>query len=1072
MTTLFSPPHKEALELYSSLFHDNTSPVASYLFVVDDEYHAELYTKQLKRLAPHMDIMMLPAFDCRVYDRISPSHFVKSQRARTLVALSEKLKYADKPTVLIASVDAFVQRVPPVSVWKDTCLTVSVGDDIARESLCAVLNKLGFSMCDTVRTVGDYAVRGGLMDCFIPSLDHPVRLDFFGDELEGVRFFDPYTQQSLRDIKAPTTLHLLPTSEVILTPDTIARFRTQWRAHAPSDARIYTRISAAEEVAGMEHFLPLFYDSLTTITEYLTTPQLIMGLGVEQAFAHFFEKLDQYYTDRQNPSFGEVPYHPLSPSALYLTADEVREHRARSILFQAGEPSSTHHHMDDRIVFEEDDLSTRALDHTAAQHKGRTSPQHDAMARFFQDMQTYDVGDYLAHLQHGVAQYKGLECITIGGVPHDCIVLAYGGDEKLFVPVENMDVLTFYAKEDAPIEVNHLGSSAWRAKRDKARQKLREVAQYLLMIAAQRALHVGPKITYSDAAYQAFAAGFPYMETHDQARAIEDVRQDLLGLQPMDRLVCGDVGFGKTEVALRAAFMVASSGYQVVVVVPTTLLARQHHKQWRARFHDVGIRVDMLCRLVSSKEASCVKARVANGETRILIATHAAFSKHLTFHNLGLLIVDEEHHFGVKQKEELKKLRSHLHILTLTATPIPRTLQMSFAGIRSLSLMATPPKNRLPVRTFVLEDDVTLMREVIGREINRGGQVFYVTPRLSDLPLLENLLKKHIPHIRIGVAHGQMPARALEDVMVQFDDHGFDVLLSTNIIESGIDVPNANTLIVHKAHLFGLAQLYQMRGRVGRGTRQGYAYLTLPSASHMKNQVEKRLNVLKSLDQLGSGFQLASYDLDMRGAGNLVGEEQSGHMRDMGAELYQQMLKEAVASARLDTDTPHHHVEEDAFELSPTLSIGIPIHIPESYISDLSVRLSLYKRASRLYTQSDITEFQEELIDRFGPCPKEVEIFLRLLSIKNICKHAGIERVESGPKGIVCHFNKQHAPDPLKLAAYVQKNAKILRLRPDYTLVLSGTWTHLDKKMDVIEKLASALARIAKPLLSNKGRAF
>src|SRR6202035_229566 len=532
---------------------------------------------------------------------------------------------------------------------------------------------------------------------------------------------------------------------------------------------------------------------------------------------------------------------------------------------------------------------------------------------------------------------------------------------------------------------------------------------------------------------------------------------DLASGRPMDRLICGDVGFGKTEIALRAAFIAAFSGAQVAVVVPGTLLARQHFRSFSERFAGLPVRIAQLSRLVEPKEAKQAKEEIAAGRIEIVIGTHALLAKDVRFAHLGLVIVDEEQHFGVAQKERLKQLKADVHVLTLTATPIPRTLQLALSGVREMSIIATPPIDRLAVRTFVTPFDPVVIREAILRERDRGGQIFYVAPRISDLDEVREELREIVPEIRVGTAHGRMPATELETVMNAFDERGFDVLLSTNIIESGLDIPSANTLIVHRADMFALAQLYQLRGRIGRSKLRAYAYLTLPEKKKLAPTAQRRLEVMQTLDTLGAGFQLASHDLDIRGAGNLLGDEQSGHIREVGIELYQHMLEEAVAAAR--TDGGEEAARE---EWSPQITIGTPVLIPENYVPDLGVRLGLYRRIAGLADRREIDGFAAELIDRFGPLPAEVENLLEIIAIKRYCREAGIEKLEAGPKGAVISLRDNRFANPAGLVELIQRNAGTLKLRPDQKILYQRNWDDAKARLTGVAKLVQALAKIAR----------
>jgi transcription-repair coupling factor (superfamily II helicase) len=605
------------------------------------------------------------------------------------------------------------------------------------------------------------------------------------------------------------------------------------------------------------------------------------------------------------------------------------------------------------------------------------------------------------------------------------------------------------------VQLDKLGGGAWQARKSRMKKRIREMAGALMKIAAARIMKDAPRLVPAPGLYDEFAARFPYDETEDQQNAIDAVMEDLAGGRPMDRLVCGDVGFGKTEVALRAAFAAAMDGKQVAVIVPTTLLARQHFKTFAERFKGLPLTVAQASRFVAAGDLKKVKEGLADGSIDIVVGTHALLGKAIRFKDLGLIIVDEEQHFGVSHKERLKEWRAEVHVLTLTATPIPRTLQLALTGVRELSIIATPPVDRLAVRTFVMPFDPLSIREALLRERYRGGQAFYVVPRVEDIAEVKSFLDKEVPEAKVAVAHGQMAAGQLEDVMTAFYEGKFDILLSTTIIESGLDIPTANTLIVHRADMFGLAQLYQLRGRVGRSKTRAYALFTVPVNRNLTVQAERRLKVLQSLDTLGAGFQLASHDLDIRGAGNLLGEEQSGHIKEVGYELYQQMLEEAVAALKAGVDEP----EEEQW--SPTIAIGAPVMIPESYVADLQLRLGLYRRLATLETDAEIDGFGAELIDRFGPLPDEVGQLLKIMAIKVLCRRANVEKVEGGPKGIIVSFRDNSFADPAGLIAYVSEQGSFAKVRPDMKIVFIRDVDDLDERLKVTTGILRNLVRIA-----------
>jgi len=670
-------------------------------------------------------------------------------------------------------------------------------------------------------------------------------------------------------------------------------------------------------------------------------------------------------------------------------------------------------------------------------------------------------GDLVVHVEHGIGRYMGLQTIEIGGAPHDCLEIHYDGNDKLFLPAVNLELLSRYGSEEAGANLDRLGGAAWQARKAKLKQHIREMADQLIKVAAERVLLSAPLIQKSEGLYEEFCARFPYDETEDQLGAIDDIFADLQKGTPMDRLVCGDVGFGKTEVAMRAAFPTVMSGGQVAIVAPTTLLTRQHFHTFKERFAGLPVEVRQLSRLVSSVEANSTRKGIRNGQIDIVVGTHALLSKKTEFRNLTLLVIDEEQHFGVAHKERLKQLRSDVHVLTLTATPIPRTLQMAFSGVKELSLIATPPVDRLAVRTFVMPFDPVVIREAILREHHRGGQCFYVCPRILDIPDVEKFLTDRIPEIKFITAHGRMPANQLEDVMSAFYEGAYDVLLSTTIIESGLDIPNANTLIVHRSDRFGLSQLYQLRGRIGRSKTRAYAYFTLPPRRIPTEAADKRLKVLQSLDTLGAGFSLASHDLDLRGAGNLLGEEQSGHIREVGFELYNQMLEEALATARSGAAGELKGADQD---WSPQINLGAAVMIPEHYVTDLSVRLGLYRRLAHLQDVKEINSFAVELIDRFGTLPREVENLFGIIDIKRMCRVANVERIDAGPGGASVVFRNDTFANPGGLVQFINDNSGSAKLRPDHKLVFQRSWEEADDRLKGVGYLVRQLAKLAQTM--------
>ncbi len=701
------------------------------------------------------------------------------------------------------------------------------------------------------------------------------------------------------------------------------------------------------------------------------------------------------------------------------------------------------------VITEQDILGDRLA------RKAKKSRKAD---NFLTEVSALSEGDLVVHIDHGIGRFIELETISAAGVTNDCLKIEYAGGDRLYVPIVNLEVLSRFGSDEGTTQLDKLGGAGWQARKARAKKNLMEMADKLLGIAAARQLRKADSLHINPDLYQEFVSRFPYTETEDQERSIAAVLEGMAGAYPMDHLVCGDVGFGKTEVALRAAYVAAMSGVQVALVVPTTLLSRQHYNNFLKRFEGTGIRIAQLSRMVTAKEAKQARDGLADGAVQIVIGTHALFAKTVKFDNLGLLIVDEEQRFGVKQKERLKEIKNNIHVLTLTATPIPRTLQMSLTGVKEMSLITTPPVDRLAIRTFVLPVDIMVIRDALLREHYRGGQSFYVVPRIKDLKEISDMLKEIAPELKVIDAHGQMSPTELEDRMTAFYDGQYDVLLATNIIESGIDIPSANTMIVHRADMFGLAQLYQIRGRIGRSKMRAYAYLTYQPNALLNANAQKRLEVMETLDTLGSGFQLASHDMDIRGAGNLLGDAQSGHIREIGVELYQQMLEEAVAAARAGGQDLEDIAQD---QWSPQINVGASMLIPERYVEDLAVRMSLYRRLNDLDEKAEIEGFAAEMIDRFGKLPDEVENLLEILEIKQLCKKAGVSNIDAGPKGALFAFHNNAPPNIEGLLQWIGTKAGTVKIRPDQKISAIRQWPKPEHRIKGVQTIMRELANLA-----------
>ncbi len=1118
---------------------------APVCYVARDDKRLAAMQAALAFFAPDMPVVVFPAWDCLPYDRVSPNADVSAARMATLAALVHGM-----PTqfVLLTTVNAATQRVPSRSLLKEAAFTAAVGKRIDEDGLKAFLVRMGFTQSPTVMEPGDYAVRGGIIDIFPPGQSGPIRLDLFGDVLDGARRFDPVTQRTTEKL---SEIELAPVSEVILDDAAITRFRQNYRIEfgaAGSDDPLYEAVSAGRKHAGVEHWLGFFQDDLETLFDYLDGLSIMLDDQVEPSRLARWEAIEDQYGTRmhalEQKSRMDTVYKPAPPALLYLDDaawDKASDHRVIQLAAlpqatglgvtdaggRAGRNFAPERQQEQISLFGSlaDHLTAKLADgpvviasysegarerltgliedegvaeaipvsdfsrvgksglHLAvwALDAGFEAPgltvisEQDVLGdrlirqtkrkrraeNFLTEATSLAPGDLVVHVDHGVGRFKGLEVVTALGAAHECLLLEYAEQAKLYLPVENIELLSKYGHDTGLLD--RLGGGAWQAKKAKLKERIRQIAERLIRVAAERELRSAPVMEPTDGLWDQFLARFPYAETDDQLQAIEDVLDDMGSGRPMDRLVCGDVGFGKTEVAIRAAFVAALTGVQVAIIAPTTLLARQHYKNFAERFRGFPVNVRPLSRFVSAKEANLTREGMSKGTVDIVVGTHALLAKNIRFKNLGLLIIDEEQHFGVQHKERLKQMRTDVHVLTLTATPIPRTLQLSLSGVRDLSIIGTPPIDRLAIRTYVSEFDTITIREALLREHYRGGQSFLVVPRISDIPEMEAFLRDQVPEVSFITATGQLAAGDLDDRMNAFYDGKYDVLLATTIVESGLDIPTANTMVVWRADMFGLAQLYQIRGRVGRSKTRAYAYLTTKPRQRLTDTAQKRLRVLSSLDTLGAGFTLASQDLDIRGAGNLLGEEQSGQMKEVGYELYQQMLEEQIAAIKSGAA---EGIVDDG-QWSPNINLGIPVLIPEDYIPDLDVRLGLYRRLSELTTKVELEGFAAELIDRFGKLPREVNSLMLVVRIKAMCKKAGIAKLDAGPKGATIQFHNDKFASPQGLVEFINDQRGLAKVK-DNKIVVRRDWT---KEKDKIQGAFNIARDLAQKLVDEKKRA-
>ncbi len=1120
---------------------------APVMHIARDDKRMAATRAALAFFAPDMPVITFPGWDCLPYDRVSPNADISATRMATLAGLVHGMP---PQYVLLTTLNAATQYVPVRAILREAAFRAQVGQRVDEAALRNFLVRMGFTQSPTVLEPGDYAIRGGIIDIYPPGDLGPVRLDLFGDMLDGARRFDPATQRTTEKLDI---IELAPVSEVILDEAAITRFRQNYRLEfgaAGTDDPLYEAVSAGRKHQGAEHWLPLFHEQLETLFDYLPDASITLDDQLTPSrLARWDAIVDQYETRKHamtQKSRMDTVYKPSNPASLYLDdaawVQATRNHRMVQFnpLPQATGPGvldagarigrnfSPERQLENVSLFGalsahikakmengpvvvasysagarerltgliEDEGLAEVIPITDATRIGKRglhlvvwalehgfeapgltviseqdvlgdrlirAPRKKRRAEnFLTESQSLSPGDLVVHVDHGIGRYHGMEVITAAGAAHECLQLEYAENARLYLPVENIELLSRYGHEEGLLD--RLGGGAWQAKKAKLKERIREMADRLIRVAAERALRRAPIMDPPPGMWDAFSARFPYTETDDQLRAINEVLDDMHSGSPMDRLVCGDVGFGKTEVAMRAAFVAAMSGVQVAIIAPTTLLTRQHYKSFTDRFRGFPIEVRSLSRFIGAKEANATRDGISRGIVDIVIGTHALLAKSIRFKNLGLLIIDEEQHFGVGHKERLKQMRTDIHVLTLTATPIPRTLQLSLTGVRDLSIIGTPPVDRLAIRTYVSDFDAMTLREALLREHYRGGQSFFVVPRIADLPEIETFLAEQVPEVSVVVAHGQMAAGELDDRMNAFYDGKYDVLLATTIVESGLDIPTANTMIIHRADMFGLAQLYQIRGRVGRSKTRAYAYLTTKPRTKLTATAEKRLRVLGSLDTLGAGFTLASQDLDIRGAGNLLGEEQSGQMRDVGFELYQSMLEEAIAKIKAG-EMEGLSIADDQW--APQINLGVPVLIPEVYVPDLDVRLGLYRRLSSLSTKVELEGFAAELIDRFGALPREVNTLLLVVRIKAMCKRAGIAKLDGGPKGATIRFHNDKFASPHGLVDFINDQRGLAKVK-DNKIVVRRDWK---KDSDKI-KGAFAIARdLAEKVIAEKKKA-
>ncbi|TWC38976.1 transcription-repair coupling factor [Pseudomonas sp. SJZ079] len=1063
------------------------------LLLTADSQSAERLEQELSFFAPNLPVLHFPDWETLPYDLFSPHQDIISQRIAALYRLPE-LKHG----VLVVPITTALHRLAPTRFLLGSSLVLDVGQKLAVDEMRTRLEAAGYRCVDTVYEHGEFAVRGALIDLFPMGSDQPYRIDLFDDEIETLRTFDPETQRSIDKVGS---IKLLPAREFPLEKKAVSDFRGRFRERFDVDFRrcpIYQDLSTGITPAGIEYYLPLFFETTATLFDYLPQDTQVFSLpGVEKAAEHFWTDARNRYEERRVD-----PERPLLPPAdiflpvedcfarlkdwprVVISQDDIETGVGRqrftaqplpdlAIQAKASEPlAALRRFIEDypgRVLFcaesagrrevllellarlklkpKEVDgwpaftASTERLGICIApldegllledlaliaesplfgqrvMQRRRREKTRDGGDNVIKNLTELREGAPVVHIDHGVGRYLGLITLEIDGQAAEFLALMYAEEAKLYVPVASLHLIARYTgSDDALAPLHRLGSETWQKAKRKAAEQVRDVAAELLDIYARRAAREGYAFADPQLDYATFSAGFPFEETPDQQTAIDAVRDDMLAPKPMDRLICGDVGFGKTEVAMRAAFIAVHSGRQVAILVPTTLLAQQHYNSFRDRFADWPVRVEVMSRFKSAKEIGEAMQQLAAGQVDIVIGTHKLLQDDVKFNDLGLVIIDEEHRFGVRQKEQLKALRSEVDILTLTATPIPRTLNMAVAGMRDLSIIATPPARRLSVRTFVMEQQHSVVKEALLRELLRGGQVYYLHNDVKSIEKCAADLAELVPEARIAIGHGQMRERELEQVMSDFYHKRFNVLIASTIIETGIDVPSANTIIIERADKFGLAQLHQLRGRVGRSHHQAYAYLLTPPRKQVTDDAQKRLEAIANAQDLGAGFVLATHDLEIRGAGELLGDGQSGQIQAVGFTLYMEMLERAVKAIRKG-EQPNL---DQPLGGGPEINLRVPALIPEDYLPDVHARLILYKRIASAADEDGLKELQVEMIDRFGLLPEPTKHLVRLTLLKLQADQLGIKKVDAGPQGGRIEFAADTCVDPLTLIKLIQ----------------------------------------------------
>jgi len=1107
----------------------------SIVYVVKNEDKLYKISKLFEQLYPDINYVNIPAWDCLPYDSLSPSTRVSGERINSFLKIIDK----NNPVrLVIITVNALIQKNIPLKYFPNNIRELTIGAEINLSSFVKNAIDTGYRRTGNVMDIGEITVRGGIVDIFSPNYMDPIRIDFFGDEIEELKFFDPLTQLTKVSINNVT---VLPISEILLNTDNIDLFKYNYRKTFGSNAsqdEFFQSISQGIHYPGLEHWASLFYPKLESIFDILDDNfSYIFDNSFDDYCEMRFDDIKDYFNTRdiafkeaiKNKNITDC-YKPVCSNELYLNKTQLNNFISNKLSikispfrnpkidsnlegknvpnFWLNKKVKSTDLFEDLISFINNKIEQDYKIIIACKSNGSRKLFSEQLNKYgiynldldnswhikdfssnkkisllignlekgfeidaniiisetdvfgkkysrinkskkleiaLEEAESFTVGDYLVHLEYGVGRYNGLKVVDINNVKHDCLELEYLSKDKLLVPVQNINLLSKFSSKNSEPLLDKLGSKTWSNKKRKVKEKIRDIAENLVRVASERKLGKAIKLTCNTNDYDDFVSKFEYYETDDQLDAIKDVLKDINSERPMDRLVCGDVGFGKTEVAMRAAYIAAKSKSQVLVIAPTTILARQHYETFSKRFIDDNISIAHMSRLTRDKEKKVITTNLKNGLVDIVIGTHTLLSDKILFKNLCLVIVDEEQRFGVSQKEKLKNLTINSHILTLTATPIPRTLHMALSGIKDLSIIASAPQERLPIRSFVTPFNDFNIKEGIQRELHRGGQVYFIVPRIKDIKDVHDKISTLIDNAFISSVHGRMSSNEIENTMIDFYEGKCNILIATSIIENGLDIPNANTIFIYNADMFGLGQLYQLKGRVGRSDKRAYAYYLLSNKRTMTSNAEKRLYAIQSLEGLGAGFSLAAHDLDIRGAGNLLGDEQSGQIKEVGVSLYQQLLNEAVSDLKGITKSKKN--------ILPQINIQAPALIPENYILDLSVRLQTYRRLGNLKENNEFESFGIELIDRFGAIPKELNYLIKVMKIKLNCEGAGIQRIDSGINGATLEVINNGYIDPEKFIGWLKSSIYDVKIRTDQKINISYKWNSIEERLDILEDI-------------------